>query len=168
MSTETAKKNIPGTTFNGTWMFLESNDQYFTQVSVEIETRITATFLQIIAQQRVGFSSVYRNWVSLFWTHKSGCNPKPLQRLPGTRTMKTRNKMRTVPRMILILYRVLLSTVRLILSISKSFCFHNLLRVLDHQLRPKYFFVHAFFWGLSLRSWETATLTQPNQITHGY
>ena len=78
-------------------------EDYMTQVLEEIEGRVTKSFPRSLEERRITFWTLSPRLTSLFWTHKSGFTPDPFRRHPGTQVEKTRNQLRIVPRMTLIL-----------------------------------------------------------------
>ena len=75
---------------------------YITQVSEEIEGRVTRSCPRISAEGRFVFRALSLNMTSFFWNRKLKFTLHPLRRHPGTQ-VETKTQLKIVPRMILIL-----------------------------------------------------------------
>ena len=78
-------------------------EEYITYVSEEIEGRSLENYPRSSAGQSPAFWVLCVNQTNFFWTHRYGRTPEPFREHSGTQTWKTRERMRTTPRVILIL-----------------------------------------------------------------
>ena len=92
---------------------LRVNEVCITQVSEQIEEKVTKTLPQEFSQPQNWSLARYRNCTISFWTRNYGCNAGPFCRLPGNTTGKIRSTTRTVPKIFLFLKWLLRSTVSL-------------------------------------------------------
>ena len=87
----------------GTQIFRESKKTILLRCQKRLKEEWQRSCCRSLAQWRVAFKALFPNLTSFFWTHKFGLTPEQLWRHPWTQVVKTRNQIRIVPRMILVL-----------------------------------------------------------------
>ena len=82
------------------------NEEYITQVSEKIESRVTKKLSQEFSRTEsniLGALSKLDEFPNFSWTNRYGRMPEPFREHSGTQMWKTRERMRTTPGVILIL-----------------------------------------------------------------
>ena len=81
-----------------------TQEDYITQVSEETEGGMAKKLSQDFSRTESPIlGSLFPKFKKFFWTHKFGFTPDPFRGHPETQVEKTREQMRIVPRIILIL-----------------------------------------------------------------
>ena len=96
-------RNIPGIARRGTRMFLECRKILSLWCQKRLREQWQRSCAKCLAERRVVFYALSVNLTSFSWTHKLVFTPDQLRRHPRTQVKKTRNQLRIVPRMTLIL-----------------------------------------------------------------
>ena len=96
-------RNIPGIARRGRRMFLECRKILLLWCQKRLREEWQRSCPKCFAQKRIAFFALSVNLTSFSWTHKLGFTPEQLRRHPGTQVKQTRNQLRIVPRMTLIL-----------------------------------------------------------------